>query len=137
MEAIEPYWSWWTKLGLLPSSVSVLISDSRASDPGTPADQRELHFKPETSEAYCVYVGACDMKHSGRNLLGVAPTPGEAIQQRHLHLEVGEHLNNVDVKQERFHRHPAEGSQVEKLQEQGNCDTGGLNGEKGGEISVS
>ena len=75
------------------------------------------------------------MKHIGRNLLGVAPTPGEAIQQRHIHLEVGEHLNNVDVKQERFNRHPAEGSQVEKLQEQGNCDTGGLYGEKGGEIS--
>ena len=76
------------------------------------------------------------MKPCGQNLLGVAPTPGEAIQQRHLHLEVGEHLNNVDVQQERFNRHPAEGSQVEKLQEQGNCDTGGLNGEKGGEMSV-
>ena len=37
----EPYWSWWTKLGLEPSSVSVLISDSRASVPGTPADQRD------------------------------------------------------------------------------------------------
>ena len=37
----EPYWSWWTKLGLLPPSVSVLTSDSRASDPGTPADQRD------------------------------------------------------------------------------------------------
>ena len=74
------------------------------------------------------------MKHSGQNLLGVAPTPGEAIQQRHLHLEVGEHLNNVDVQQERFNRHPAEGSQVEILQEQGNCDTGGL--KKGGEMSV-
>ena len=37
----EPYWSWWTKLGLLPSSVSVLISDSRASVPGTPAEQRD------------------------------------------------------------------------------------------------
>ena len=23
----EPYWSWWTKLGLEPSSVSVFISD--------------------------------------------------------------------------------------------------------------
>ena len=79
---------------------------------------------------------ACQVKHIGRSLLGVAPTPGEAIQQRHLHLEVGEHLNNVDVKQEHFNRHPAEGSQVEILQEQGNCDTGGLNGEKGGEISV-
>ena len=76
------------------------------------------------------------MKHMGRNLLGVAPTPGEAIQQRHLHLEVGEHLNNVDVQQERFNRHPAEGSQVEILQEQGNCDTGGLNGEKRGEMNV-
>ena len=53
------------------------------------------------------------MKPSGQNLLGVTPTPGEAIQQRHLHLEVGEHLNNVDVQQERFNRHPAEGSQVE------------------------
>ena len=71
----------------------------------------------------------------GRNLLGTAPTPGEAIKQRHLHLEVGEHLNNVDVQQERFDRHPAEGSQVEILQEQGNCDTGGL--KKGGEMSVS
>ena len=75
------------------------------------------------------------MRHIGRNLLGTAPTPGEAIQQRHLYLKVGEHLNNVDVKQERFNRHPAEGSQVEKLQEQGNCDTGGL--KKGGEMSVS
>ena len=37
----EPYWSWWTKLGLLPHSVSVLTSDSRASVPGTPADQRD------------------------------------------------------------------------------------------------
>ena len=37
----EPYWSWWTKLGFLLSSVSVLISDSRASVPGTPADQRD------------------------------------------------------------------------------------------------
>ena len=75
------------------------------------------------------------MRQIGGNLLGAAPTPGEAIQQRHLHLEVGEHLNNVDVKQERFNRHPAEGSQVEILQEQGNCDTGGLtNGE---EMSVS
>ena len=106
-----------------------------------PATQERLQTKEKFTsglkhQKFTVLTSACDMKHIGRNLLGVAPTPGEVIQQPHLHLEVGEHLNNVNVKQERFNRHPAEGSQVEKLQEQGNCDTGGLNGEKGKEISV-
>ena len=101
-----------------------------------PATQERLQTKEKFTsglkhQRFTVLTSACDMKHIGRNLLGVAPTPGEVIQQPHLHLEVGEHLNNVNVKQERFNRHPAEGSQVEKLQEQGNCDTAGLNGEKG------
>ena len=100
-----------------------------------PATQERLQIKEKFTsylkhQKFTVLTSACDMNHIGRNLLGVAPTPGEVIQQPHLHLEVGEHLNNVNVKQERFNRHPAEGSQVEKLQEQGNCDTGGLNGEK-------
>ena len=93
-----------------------------------PATQERLQTKEKFTlglehQKLTVLMGACGMKHIGRNLLGVAPTPGEVIQQPHLHLEVGEHLNNVNVKQERFNRHPAEGSQVEKLQEQGNCDT--------------